>query len=302
MKEKQSDPLLPILKISYRFFGKICEKIKTPFLEKNLKKSRIGIPRTAYLSILTFIVFITAAAGFSIEILMFILKEIGRIEGEKFPAVVVLTSFIIVFLMILSFGFLYLVPYLKTYDRKIKIEQQLPFATNYMAAMAVAGVRTEMIFESLAQKKMKTIYKELSEEAKTLEIQVGLFGKDYPAAFQILAEETASPMFSDFAGGVRNTLVSGGSFQKYILSKRNEYKSLAVRRKEKYFQTLDMISEIYMIAFLAAPLFFMILLCAIMPLSGSKTNQMIFLTYRLVPFLGIFFLLTLEIINEKEDV
>lgn len=109
-------------------------------------------------------------------------------------------------------------------------------------------------------------------------------------------------MFAGFIVSSRNTMISGGSFQKFIVSKKHEYQSLALQRKEKYFQTLEMLSEIYITVFLAMPLFFMILFYTMAPLSGPQTGQMTALAYQLVPFLGFFFLLILEIINEKEDI
>lgn len=193
-------------------------------------------------------------------------------------------------------------PYFKAYDRKIKVDQQLPFAVNYMAAMAIAGVSIENIFKSMSHKRIHSVYPELSNEMKTISIQTDYFGKDYPSAFQKAADVSSSPMFSDFIIRSKNTMISGGSFQKFIVSKKHEYQSLAARRKEKYFQSLDMLSEFYMTLFLAMPLFFMILFYTMAPLSGPQTEQMSILTYRIVPFLGIVFLLILEIMNEREDV
>ncbi|MDL2260937.1 hypothetical protein LJC08_01650 [Methanimicrococcus sp. OttesenSCG-928-J09] len=303
MIENENAPVYQISKTAYRIFGSIAEKMKFQFLSKNLKKSRLYIEENLYKSLLLFMILIITAGGFFVEILLFILKKTEFLPNEeKYLFLSLLTGAAAFFSIVTAVSFFCLLPFSKAYDRKIRIEQQLPFATNYMAAMAVAGVRTEIIFQSLSQKKMENVYKELSEEAKTLDIQINCFGKDYPSALQTLSEETASPLFSEFIHGAKNTFISGGSFQKFIISKKHEYQSLAVRRKEKYFQTLEMLSEIYITVFLAMPIFFMILLYTMTPLSGPKPEQMSTLTYLAVPFLGIFFLLILEIINEKEDV
>lgn len=306
MIENENAPVYQISKTAYRIFGSIAEKMKFQFLSKNLKKSRLYIEENLYKSLLLFVISIITAGGFLIEAILFILRKTEYLSyllnEEKYLILSLLTGAAALILIITVVSFFCLLPFSKAYDRKIKIEQQLPFATNYMAAMAVAGVRTEIIFQSLSQNKMKNVYKELSEEAKTLNIQIRYFGKDYPSALQTLSEETASPLFSEFIHGAKNTFISGGSFQKFIISKKHEYQSLAVRRKEKYFQTLEMLSEIYITVFLAMPIFFMILLYTMTPLSGPKPEQMSTLTYLAVPFLGIFFLLILEIINEKEDI
>ena len=292
-----------ICRISYRFFGKAADKIRILGLNRNLKKSRMYISEPVYLSLLIFSIFCITVTLLFAEILVFALKKSEIIETE--PTTIAIGICFVAFVLIAVLMILFLlIPYLKAYDKKIKIEQQLPFATNYMAAMAAAGVRTEIIFQSFSEtgKMTEKVYDELSAEVKTIEIQTNYFGKDYPSALQILSEETASPLFSDFINGVRNTFISGGSFQKYIISKKHEYQSLAAGRKEKYFQTLEMLSEIYIIVFLSMPIFFMILFYTMMPLSGPETEKMNLLTYQIVPFLGVLFLLILEIINEKENV
>ncbi len=288
--------------VSYRLFAKAAEKIKLSFLDQNLKKSRIYVPSVLYRSFILFVSFLIAVLGFFFEIAVFSMNLAGLVDAQQTKKAAVLLCLGTVLSILFISLFLFLLPYFKAYDRKIKIEQQLPFAVNYMAAMSIADVSIEDIFLSLSQKRIHSVYPQLSDEMKTIAVQVNYFGKDYVSALQQLSEETSSPMFAGFIISSKNTLISGGSFQKFIISKKNEYQSLASQRKEKYFQTLEMLSEIYITVFLAMPLFFMILFYTITPLSGPQTGQMTMLAYQLVPFLGIFFLLILEIINEKEDV
>ncbi|MDV0445555.1 hypothetical protein MmiAt1_11390 [Methanimicrococcus sp. At1] len=294
-------PIRFVFKTAYRFFGKTSEEIRLPFLGKNLKKSRMYFPESLYLSVMFFVLSAVTILWILAEAAVFIFKTAGGIEPETADLISVFVFAGFIFAILFIAVLFYFIPYFKAYDRKIKIEQQLPFAVNYMAAMTFAGIPTSEIFAAVSQNKLQTVYKELSAEMKNIELQVHVFGEDYPAALQKTANETVSPLFSDFLAGAKNTMVSGGSFQKFIHSKKHEYRSLAARRKEKYFQTLEMFSEIYLTVFLAMPLFFMILFYTLAPLSGPQTEQMKMLTYQIVPFLGIFFLLILEIMNEKED-
>ncbi|MDR2943524.1 MAG: type II secretion system F family protein [Methanosarcinales archaeon] len=287
---------------SYRLFGKAAEKIKLPFLSRNLKKSRLYIPAVLYQSFILSVLFLIALIGILMEISLFFLALSNRAAEEQIKKSAVLICIVTVLLIMSTGAFLFFLPYFKACDLKIKIEQQLPFAVNYMAAMSIAGVPIENIFHSMSQRRIRSVYKELSDEMKTIAVQVNYFGKEYPSALQKLSEETTSPMFAVFILNSKNTMISGGSFQKFIVSKKHEYQSLAVQRKDKYFQTLEMLSEIYITVFLAMPLFFMILFYTMTPLSGPQTGQMTALAYHLVPFLGVIFLLILEIINEKEDV
>jgi len=291
-----------IQRLAYRLFGNLSEKIKYPRLEQKLKQSRLFIPFSMYLSLFFFFIFLIAVLGLFLEILSFALYFQTLIEEQL---LLVLTQFISVSVfgsMILLFLLFLMLPELRVYDLKIKIEKQLPFAVNYMSAMAAAGVRTEIIFKTLSSRKLISIYGALSKEFSQFAVQTDFFGKDNPSALALLAEETPSPLFSNFLTGAKNTFLSGSSFRNFIVAKKQDYYSLAARRKDNYFQTLEMLSEIYITLFLAAPLFMMILLFSMMPFSGSKIEQMKLLTYQIVPFLGVVFLLILEIINEKEDV
>ncbi|WNY27011.1 hypothetical protein MsAm2_07950 [Methanolapillus ohkumae] len=201
--------------------------------------------------------------------------------------------------LILVFAFL--LPFLLSAEKKIQIENQLPFAVNYMSAMASAGIPPEFIFQSLFEKKMKNVYDAIAFEFMILECHLHLLGKDLPSALQYLSDTTPSPLLSEFLTGAKNTIVSGSDFQVFVLSKKQEYQSLFLRKKDQFFQMLDLLSEIYMTIFLAAPVFFIILLFTIAPLSGPKTEEMKFLVYQAVPFLGLFFLFFLEVIDPKEN-
>lgn len=301
MNADSKSPASRCAAVSYRLFGKAAGKINLPFLNQNLKKSRLYFPSVLYLSLLLSVSFLIAVTGIFLEIGLFLLNAARLIGGEQTKTAAVLICVLAVAAIVFAVLFFLMLPSLKAYDRRIKIEQQLPFAVHYMAAMSIAGVSIENIFLSLSHKRIRSVYPELSGEMKTIAVQVIYFGRDYPSALQKLSEETASPMFAGFIRSSKNTMVSGGSFQKFLVSKKQDHQSLARRRKEKYFQTLEMLSEIYITVFLAMPLFFMILFYTMTPLSGPQTGKMAVLAYRLVPFSGLFFLLVLEIINEKEE-
>ena len=291
-----------IQRIAYRFFGKFCEKIKLPDFERKLRQSRLFIPFSMYLSLFFFGIFLTGSLCLFLLSFFYLLYIMEIVEKSLLSAAVIAAAGFFIGVVCLISILFRLLPELRAYDRKIKIEKQLLFAVNYMSAMAAAGVRVEIIFNTMASDQFIQIYGALSEEFSLFVIQTNFFGLDYPSALALLVQDSPSPLFSNFLAGAKNTFLSGSRFQNYIVSKKHEYQSLAARRKDKYFQTLELLSEMYITSFLAAPLFMTILLFSMTPFSGSKIEQMKLLAYQAVPFLGIFFLLILEIINEKEDV
>lgn len=291
---------MKIQKFSYRLFGRICEKIEMPGFEKVLKKSRLFIPFSVYLSMTCLFASVAiAVSGILAAAFWSLMPDLAIAAGQMLQLPVAVALLVpMAALPAAVIVAAVLLPDMYAYDRKLKIERQLPFAVNYMSAMAVAGIPAETIFCKMGEKKMTPIYGELSKEFAVFSIHSNYFGKDNPSVLSVLSEETPSPLFSEFIAGARNTIVSGGDFQKYITAKKYEYQSFVKQKREKHLQNLDLLSEIYITVFLAAPVFFVIMLFATMPFSGSKTEQMSFLAYQVVPFLGIVFLLIADISDE----
>jgi len=291
---------MKIQKLSYCLFGRLCEKIEMPDFEKTLKKSRLFIPLSVYLSVTCLAATAAVAASCILAAVFwqllpdFVTAVSLRLQMPEAAVLLIPSAALTAAVFIAAF----LLPYLYAYDKKLKIERQLPFAVNYMSAMAVAGIPAETIFCKTGEKKMRQIYGELSKEFAVFAIHTNYLGKENTSALTILAKETPSPLFAEFITGAKNTIVSGGDFQKYMTAKKYEYQSLVKQKKEKQLQFLDLLSEIYITVYLAAPVFFIIMLFATMSFSGIKTAQMSFLTYQVVPFLGIFFLLIADISDE----
>ena len=284
-------------KISYKSFGNICSTMENASFNKKLKQCFFYVPQKSYLSLMFFITFSMIVAFLLIEISVLALYLSDKIAEET--AFFFIKMSIIAALFFIFIIFMVTFPYLYAENRKSKIEQQLPFAVNYMSAMAAAGISQDIIFQTMTDQKIKSIYDSFYDEFFEFQKQTDLMGKDIPTALQIIEDQTPSPLFSNFIAGSKNTFISGSSFQKYIHSKKQEYQSLFIRRKEKEIQSLDLFAEIYITLFLAAPLFFIILFYAITPFSGPKINEISMLTYKIVPFLGVFFHLFLEIIDSN---
>jgi len=297
-----SEPLKPfqkLQKISY----KVCniDKMENVSFNKKLKQCFFYVPQKSYLSLMFFIALSMAIAFLLIEISILVLYLSNKMAEETaffFIKMSLITALFSIFVFVL---FMITFPYLYAENRKAKIEQQLPFAVNYMSVMAAAGISPDVIFQTMTDQKIKSIYGGLYGEFFEFQKQTSLMGKDIPAALQIIEEQTPSPLFSNFIAGSKNTFISGSSFQKYIHSKKQEYQSLFIRRKEKEIQSLDLFAEVYITLFLAAPLFFIILFYASITFSGPKINEISLLTYNIVPFLGIFFHLLLEIIDSNNS-
>ncbi|MDV0447137.1 hypothetical protein MsAg5_10120 [Methanosarcinaceae archaeon Ag5] len=305
-----------VQKTAVRFFGKASDKLIPVFLaagggdssgnknvwklfEKKITAARLFIPASVCMSI---VLFISAILSIGCVFWEFLLLMAFYFQGDGFEEPLFLLSvpfFIFAGVELLILISAVLLPILIAADKKHKIEQELPFAVNYMSAMAAAGVMPASVFETFAESNIKSVYGAVAAEFLILESRMDFFGEDLPSALLYVSQTTSSPLLSDFLTGSKNTIVSGSDFQSFIFSKKQEYESLFRRQKDQFFQTLDLTSEMYMTVFLAAPVFFIVLLFTIAPLSGPKTDEMEMLVYQAVPFLGLFFLLFADIIDQK---
>jgi flagellar protein FlaJ len=91
-------------------------------------------------------------------------------------------------------------------------------------------------------------------------------------------------------GAVTNSL-SGGEMGTYFMSKAQE----AMEENRKIFtdfiSTLGMISEVYIIGLVAAPIFIIIMLAAMMMLRGVNPAVLMAIIYGLIPMGSVMFLL-----------
>jgi len=275
------------------------DKIHIPPLEKKYRECRFPVPFQTYISIHLFFVLTVLAFFLFFETLFLLLFILNRNEKIVFGTKIIFIVTLLLLLLILLLFFLY--PYFYAQNRKIKIENQLPFAVNYIYAMAVAGVSFEDICETFSGLKTKNVYDAVSEEFSEGMRQNRFLGKNTQDTLMFLIETTPSPSLKNYLSGAKNTLLSGGSFQKYTEIKKREYQNAYQREKEKQMQSLDLLSEVYITAFLAAPIFFIILLYATVPFSGLKTSEAELITYSVVPFLGAVFLLISDISDHKNS-
>lgn len=284
-------------KAAFHFFDISDKKYLRHFsaLEKKYNQCRFPFPFQSYFSIHLFFIFIILFFFLSFEILFFSLFYFGNQKNEILLFGTKIIFIITTFLLLLALISLFLYPYFYAQNRKIKIENQLPFAVNYIYAMAVAGVSFEEICKTFSGLKTKNVYDAVSEEFSEGMRQNLLIGKNTQNILIFLIDTTPSPLMKSYLSGAKNTLHSGSSFQKYTEIKKRDYQNAYKREKEKEMQSLDLLSEVYITVFLAAPIFFIILLYATIPFSGVKTNEAELITYSIVPFLGAVFLLISDI-------
>ncbi len=298
----------PYFTFAFNIFGNYFTRKRLEYfdLRHNLLKNRMDIAYDAYLSgaVLTSIIgSLVALIGF-ILIITFIGVPEFRATRLTFPAwfapyleyksllialvgAIVIT--IVVFIVIYQLFLLY--PVLMSSDRKRRIDIMLPYAVNYMSAMSGAGVFPADLFRSLAS---NPIYGEVSVECRYMVRDLEVLGTDLVTAMKNLSLTTPSLMLQDFLQGAITVVTSGGELETYFEIKTEQYLLENRQRQKEFLETLGLLGETYVTAFVAGPLF-LIVVISIMSIMGNA--QMIFLyliIYAIIPIGSIMYVILIS--------
>jgi flagellar protein FlaJ len=296
-------------RFGFRLFGTLAGKKRDKYsaLRSDLVTARMKVPfevylSTAYLSAL----FAGAVASVVLGIVTFIFNIPSMIKYQgavpEFMLFISEYSLIIgtIIAIVLSFAvvggitfIIFLVyPSVVAGNRRRNIDATLPYAINYITAMSTAGIPPAEIFRQLGNSPM---YGESAVEARFVAMEIDLFGRDLLDALRLISATTPSLRMKEFLQGAMGCISAGSSLTEYFRTKAEQY-SLENRQTQKLFlDTLGLISESYVTAMVAGPLF-LIILQSIMSIL-SKSSQPIFLyiiIYMMIPFGSLMFVILIS--------
>lgn len=219
-----------------------------------------GISLVAIATVLALIVEVLAGVGLPVVVLTFTLglTAVGSLYGWGFQG-----------------------PEVRAFMRAEKLEDQLPYATNYLASMAQADVTPEHLFENLSR---QPVYGEITVEAQRIRRDLHGFGMDLVTALQRASKRSPSEEFRDFLQGLVTAISAGGSMDAYLDTKAEQYMDDLQQDQEAFLDTLAILAESYVTVIVAGPLFVIIML-TVLVLFGARGRLPLELGY--VMMLGI---------------
>ena len=185
-----------------------------------------------------------------------------------------------------------MIPKVKAWERKAKIDGQLPYAIGWMSSMATSGVIPYMIFKKLAE--TEEYFGEVSREAKLVVKDVELLGYDFIGAMRNLASVTPSDRLRSFIQGALTNTLSGGEMRDYFIGKARLTMDENRKSFADFISTLEMVAEVYIIALVAAPLLIIVMFAAMMMLRGSSPAILMIIIYGAIPLGSMLFLLLID--------
>lgn len=263
---------------------------------KTLKAAQI--PKTAK-RYLTETALTTAASFLGLLALVILFKTLHIPHPfESVPEVLLL----IVILGIIPAGvffFLYFYPHLTASGRKTKIDLDLPYAVTYMQALS-SNLTIYQIFKNVYQ--ASDLYGEVSKECGGIVRNVELFGLDLMEAVEDVKSTTPSEKFRELLNDILLIHKSGGSLKNFLHAKSLSYRDLAKTEMESLLQFLEIVAEVYVTAFVAAPIAVIIMVVA-QNLSGQNTlGNILPLMYIGLPVGAIFLIAVLYILLPPNDI
>jgi len=194
--------------------------------------------------------------------------------------------------------FVILYPFFVLRGRRASIELILPHAIAYMQSLC-GVMNLYEIFRQIFNE--KEIYKELSEEFGLVVRDVEMLGYSLVDAMRNLANNTPSKSLREFLEGLIMAFESGSDLKGYIAKRIELIRERAKRQMEMNMRTLEIVSEVFVVLFVALPIFLAIALTTMKILGTNLFGIVRMYMYVFIPICGVAVLYLVDLMNVKED-
>jgi flagellar protein FlaJ len=190
----------------------------------------------------------------------------------------------------------YYYPSLVIDNRRRNINITLPHAIVYMYALSFGGMDFVTVVRRTAE--TQDTYGEVANEFDTIVKDIDLFGSDLFTALRNARNLTPSDSMEQFLDDMLSMLDSGGDVTEFLREEATKHRERAIREQERFLDTLELLSEFFIIGFVAAPIFFVVTLL-MMSFLGENTLPLLFLlVYALLPLSMAGFLVLIATLSE----
>lgn len=245
------------IKLANRLFKNTADKLSRNDLFINIKPDLRKIGSTMIVSSYIAVMLLTT-------LLMFILGLFVSIVLIVFNINYLVSIGVILFLPLITFFVFYLYPSSTVKSLEKSINQELPFLTIFMSAIATSGIEPSKIFSILLSSQD---YPAASREIKKLINYINFYGYDLVSALKTVAKSCPSERLGLLFDGIATSITSGGELSNF-LNKHAETLLFDYRlEREKYTHLAETFMNIYISVVIAAPMILMVLLI-LMSLTG----------------------------------
>jgi len=277
--------------LANKLFRKYSEKLspKMQDLSKDLKRGNVGILTSTYLSI----ALLSGSIAFLIGVLIYAFLLILNTSNWTYLWIPFLST------LITLTGF-YLYPTGEASSAQKNINQELPFATIHMAAIAGSNIEPTKIFKIIANSKE---YPNIGKEIKKVIAQTDLYGYDLVTALKNISKKTSSKKLAELFSGLATNISTGGELKNFLEKKAENYLLDYKLERQKYSELAGTFMDIYISILIAAPLVLMMLFIVMnvagLGLGGLSITTLLAISIFAIIIVNIIFLVILNIKQPK---
>ncbi len=287
------------IRTAQRLGGDVATRIQSffPDLGNDLVLADIGLTLNEYLSV----ALLSSAIAFAVTT-PFISMIVGLTTGTLVGVLsgLIMGLFVGVFTAVAVFMGFYLYPSLMVGERRSNLENNLPFATMYLATIAGTGTPPAAIFDLLGD---FDEYGEVSEEAEHISRDIYTFGAGTTEALRSAAQRTPSDKFKELLWGINSIITTGGDLRSYLREKSESFMTDYRRSLDEFTDTLSLLVEMYITLVIVGSVF-LITISTIMSTLGGNTGLIvaiqIFTVIILLPLSAIMFIVIVKGVSPLE--
>jgi len=251
-------------------YSRFCRKLFENFFKKFnisettknnlLEKADIAMVYQEYYSMVLMNIILGFISAFTPAILLYLLIP---------HPITALLMLIISSVVPITIGGYYIgLPASKAKSRAKKIDRYLPYATNFINTMSVAGISPAEIFEALSEAEL---YGEIQKEAQKIVTEIKMMGVDTITALKNAIEISPSDKFKEFIQGIIAVIQSGSELGPYFERCVDRYMARDLVDRKRNLETLAIMAEAFVVTVIAFPLFLVIII-SIMGLTSGQID------------------------------
>ena len=267
---------------AYKLLGKRVQKLLPHFqdLHNQLKKGGVRIAFPAYLSFMLLMSIVSFIV--SMVVLPFLLAVVLRTSFFSLGNFM-LSLMLAALSSIITIMVIYVYPGIKSSNRRIPIEINLPYISSFLTLLSSSNVPPRKIFRSIA--KIDTL-REVRQEFSNIIRDVEIFGQDLLTSILENVKYVPSKKLREILSGYVATVRTGGNPTEYLrISTENIMKERMVKL-DLMLESLSAMAEIYIMVLVAMPLLFVVMFATLGMLGGAGTMNPALMLY-LLTYVGI---------------
>ncbi len=307
-------------RLAYKLFGEYFTEKEKEYsgYRTAINQARMNVVYNIYLSRTLLAAIILGILGATVGILVSIwlssmgyfqgitvtLEAPGLIEGffRQYGSYVlgfVVTLITAQVLALTGGGILYYVPLYRASERRRSIDRVMPSAVTFMYALSRGGMNIIEVMEELSD--AEDVYGEAANEFDMILRDMEYFGNDLRVALENASDMTPSDNLQKFLDDLLSVIDSGGDVTPFLLTKSQQYHEIRKQDQKSFLDTLTLLAEAYVTAFVAAPLFIIVITTIMSLMGGANLTQIYLLVYAGLPLASVGFVLVIDIMATGTD-